>query len=96
MPQPNWKKYMDHLNLIKDPSSNGGIKKEFDRFQELERNSGEYHKIGDGCCNKLNISDIEIMEKHLESDSEESSLLKEMKVEIVTNFTHNMINGEAS
>ena len=45
MPQPNWKKYMDHLNLIKDPSSNGGIKKEFDRFQELERESIRFQPI---------------------------------------------------
>ena len=45
MPQPHWKKYMDQLNLIEDPSSKERIKKEIERFQQLERNSGEYHKI---------------------------------------------------
>ena len=43
--QPLWKKYMDKLNLIEDLPSKEKIKKEIERFQQLERNSGEYHKI---------------------------------------------------
>lgn len=44
-PTPLWKKYMDNLNLIEDPVSKEKIRKEIERFQLLERNSGEYHKI---------------------------------------------------
>ena len=44
-PQPLWKKYMEKLNLIEDPASKEKIRKEIERFQQLERNSGEYHKI---------------------------------------------------
>ena len=43
--QPNWKKYMDKLSLIEDPASKERIRKEIERFQQLDRTSGEYHKI---------------------------------------------------
>lgn len=43
--QPLWKKYMEQLEKIEDPVSKEKIRKEIERFQILERNSGEYHKI---------------------------------------------------
>lgn len=42
---PLWKKFMNQLDKIENSVSKEKVRKEIERFQLIDRNSGEYHKI---------------------------------------------------